>query len=162
MFRKEELDINQVMTRKTSIGFNSRILGLGDYHTLSGAKEEVWVKCCSSKADKLITTLEIINKNKSHAIHKIKAILDAAVKAAKDSGDMEAHKIAQANATIFCNSLRELNALNINPVCISRDDKILYMTNLLKSYLEINGISLEDMKAGLQLPVPIFYLDLDI
>ena len=71
--------------------------------------------------------------------------------------------IAMINVIIFSSSLRELNELKINPVTTARDDKIHFMPNLLRAYMDMNGISIEEMKIGVtQLPVPLFYSDINI
>lgn len=149
------------MSKSVIYKYFDRIIGFGDYFTLAKAKEEILKNCRSPKAERLITILEFINQNRG--IHKAKAKLDADVEAAKKSKDKDAFAIAQLNITDFCIALRNLNELNINGATISKDDKIPYMTNLMRVYLEMNGISLEDMKTRMRKwDSSIFYLDLDI
>ena len=85
------------MSKNVIYKYYSRILGLGDYYTLPKAKDEVTENTQSPKTERLIAALERINTNKSHSIHKARAIIDADVKEAEDSGDMNAIAIARMN-----------------------------------------------------------------
>ena len=112
----------------------SRIIGFGDYYTLPKAKAHVENRCRSPKAERLITTLEFINK--SRGIHKAKAILDEEIKSARTSGNMDSFATAKMKAGWFVCSLKELNKLGINPMTIPRDENIPVMDNLYKAYRE--------------------------
>jgi hypothetical protein len=123
------------MSKNVIYSYFSRVIGDGDYHTLSKARDIIRRSCCSSKADRLIAALELINEKRG--IHKARAMLDAAVDAAKDSGDNDAYTIAMMNVSGFVYSIRELNQMGINPVTIGRDEKVPLVPNLLRMYKEI-------------------------
>jgi hypothetical protein len=133
------LDITRILlsdevAKDVLYSYFSRIIGFGDYYTLTRAKAEIDKKCRSTKADRLITTLELVNI--CRGIHKARAKLDDNVKTARESGDMDAIMIATTNVNTFVYSLRELNEMGVNPVTIPRDAGIKEIPNLLKAFLQ--------------------------
>jgi hypothetical protein len=133
------LDITRILlsdevAKDVLYSYFSRIIGFGDYYTLTRAKAEIEKKCRSTKTDRLIAVLELVNK--CRGIHKARAKLDDDVKIARESDDMDALSIAMMKVSSFVYSLRELNVMGINPVTIPHEDGVPFIPNLLKVFDE--------------------------
>ena len=108
----------------------NRVIRKGNYFTLDGARWMVEAhRFKSKKEDRLISTLELVNK--SRGIYKAKATLQ----------DEELED--------FRRSLRELDEILVNPVTIPREWGIEHITNPLRAYYD--GIAEEQLITGNEL-----------